>query len=106
MKLSELFTRKNKGTLKIEVYISTADSGKPIHLRLNLNVPEGSTLNDPLRLLDRKKVVGKNFFKKLIKSGKFFTLLVGGERINIPDGLKRQVCESDKIAIITPMAGG
>jgi len=101
-----MFTRKGESEINVEVYISTAEEGKPVHKRLVVALPEGSSVGDLLDALDRKKVVGKNFFKKLLKSGKFFTLLIGGKRVDIPDGLSQGMASGDKVALITPMAGG
>jgi len=101
-----MFTRKAEGSVEIEVYISTAEEGKPVHKSLVVSMPEGSTIHDLLNELDRRKVIGKNFFKKLLKSGKFFTLLVGGKRVDVPDGLQQKLAAGEKVALITPMAGG
>lgn len=106
MKLSEIFTRSSDKTINVEVYISTAEEGKPIHKRISLELMEGSTVEQLLDELDRKKVIGKNFFKKLVKSGKFFTLLVNDKRVDMPDGLEQKLSNNDKVALITPMAGG
>lgn len=106
MKLNEIFTRNSDGDISVEVYISTAEEGKPVHKRTLLKIAEGSTVGQLLDELDNKKVIGKNFFKKLLKSGKFFTLLVNEKRINVPDGLEQKLADNDKVALITPMAGG
>lgn len=106
MKLSEIFTQNSGEDISIEVYVSTAEEGKPVHKRVSLKIAEGSNIKQLLDALDREKVVGKNFFKKLIKSGKFFTLLVNEKRVNVPDGLEQELYDNDKVALITPMAGG
>jgi len=106
MKLNEMFTRKNSREIDVEVYVSTAEEGRPVHKRIALKLPEGTTIQDLLDELDKEKIVGKGFFKKLVKSGKFFTLLVDEKRVNLPDGLEQKLVDNCKVALITPMAGG
>ncbi|HDH97011.1 MAG TPA: hypothetical protein ENF73_04725 [Proteobacteria bacterium] len=101
-----MFTRRREPGFDVEVYISTAEEGKPVHKRVVVSVPEGASVEDLLNILDKERAIGKNFFRKLLKSGKFFTLLVGDKRIDIPDGLNHRISAGDRVALITPMAGG
>jgi molybdopterin converting factor small subunit len=76
---------------------------------LNKSFDEPFTTNDTLQSvfvrLDKRKTLGRKFFSRIIKQGQV-TLLLNGDRLDLPEDMKRPLRDGDEISILSAIAGG
>ena len=91
--------------MTIRVRVTGVFLGDP----LNETFEEPSSKDDtPERVfarLDRRKVLGRKFFRRLAKSGRA-TFLLNGDRLEIPELSSKPLCDGDEISVLSAIAGG
>ena len=92
--------------MSIELNLSLVIDGKPEHKSLVKEYVSGETVAAFFERMDRERLQGRKFFKRLFASKKFLTLLHNGKRLDIPDGLNPTLSDGDQISLLVPMAGG
>ena len=55
--------------------------------------------------LDKKKALGRNFFKRVVKKGEA-TFLLNGDRLNMPEASNKRLNDGDEISVLSAIAGG
>lgn len=74
-------------------------------IRLELELPEGSTVEDVIDKIDN---LYKGFKNKIIKNNKIIDMhdiLVNGRSIDFLEGLKTKIKDNDLIIIVSPFGG-
>ncbi|CCC82389.1 MoaD/ThiS family protein [Thermoproteus tenax] len=74
-------------------------------IRLELELPEGSTVED---VIDKIDSLYKGFKNKIIKNNKIIDMhdiLVNGRSIDFLEGLKTKIKDNDLIIIVSPFGG-
>jgi len=92
--------------MAIELHLSLVVDGRPEHRSLEKEYITGETVAAFFKRMDREKIQGRKFFKKLFASKRFLTLLVNGTRLEIPGGMDAQLTDGDQISLLVPMIGG
>ncbi|MBI5117147.1 MoaD/ThiS family protein [Candidatus Poribacteria bacterium] len=55
--------------------------------------------------LDKRKALGRRFFTTVVKRGQA-TFLLNGDRLDLPNDLKRKLNDGDEISVLSAIAGG
>jgi len=92
--------------LKVEVKVALLHKGRIVHRQRDVELREGASLADLFKALDRAKLVGRSYFKRLATSPRPPTLLRNGDRIDLPGDLTALLSDGDEISIISPFSGG
>lgn len=48
----------------------------------------------------------QRYFKRSLKMTGWLTILLNGDRLDLPEGLKKTLVDGDEVTVLTPMAGG
>jgi len=92
--------------LQISVKVALLYKGRIIHRQRDVDLHEDASLADLFKALDRAKLVGRSYFKRLAGSPRPPTLLRNGDRVDLPGDLTIRLCEGDEISVISPFSGG
>ncbi|RJP66758.1 MAG: MoaD/ThiS family protein [Candidatus Abyssobacteria bacterium SURF_17] len=91
--------------MTVKIKVAGVFSGQPLNRTFEEPLAKGDTLKRVLGRLDKKHVLGRKFFAKLLKQGSA-TLLLNGDRMEPPDALDYSLNEGDEISILSTIAGG
>lgn len=75
-----------------------------INEEMSVELKDDSTLEDLFKKAD--KGLSEKFFKAMKKMGKFPTVLIDGDRIDLPEGYTHKLKDGDEVSVLTPIAGG
>ena len=93
--------------MKIRARIAGIIKGNPVHAEQDIELKDGSTVKSFFKYAD--KAIGfKNpkYFKLSLKQGVMPTILINGDRLDLPEGYARQLADGDEVSVIIPMSGG
>lgn len=72
-----------------------------------VEVKEGADLKKFFKLADKAMGYSKTrYFKRALKSKVPPTVLLNGDRLDLPEGMKHKLVHEDEVTVLTPMAGG
>ena len=92
--------------MKIEVKVALLHKGRIVHRQSDVDLSEDASLADLFKALDRARLVGRNYFKRLAGSPRPPTLLRNGDRVDLSGDLTIRLCDGDEISVISPFSGG
>ncbi len=91
--------------MKIDVQIAGLIQGESVHGEKEIELKDGSTVKDLFKKGDKLFGYKKKYFKKML-GGRTPTILINGDRLDLPEGFKRKLKDGEKISLLLPMAGG
>jgi len=91
--------------MPIRVRVAGLFLGQPLNKMFEEPYADNDTPVRVLARLDKKKVLGRNFFRRLVKKGDA-TFLLNGDRLNMPEASDTHLKEGDEISVLSAIAGG
>ena len=92
--------------MKIHVQIAGLIEGDSVHGERTMELKDGSTVKDLIKRGDKEFKFKKKYFKLLLKQGRLPTILLNGDRLDLPEGYKQKLKDGEKISLVLPMSGG
>ncbi len=92
--------------MKVNVQIAGLIDGDTVHGEKDIELKEGSTVDELIKRADKDFKFKKQYFKLLLKQGRLPTILINGDRLDLPEGYSTVLKEGDKVSVILPMSGG
>ena len=89
----------------IHIRVAGVFGGTPLNETFEEPVKKNDTPKKILARLDKKKVMGRKFFRGVVKGGRA-TLLLNGERLDSSKAMDKTLADGDEISIISAIAGG
>jgi len=80
--------------------------GRMVTAEADIEVPEGTSLKKMFKLADKSGKLPKKLMKKIMSQPRQPTVLLNGETVDLPAGLKTTVSGGDEVAVMMPLAGG
>jgi molybdopterin converting factor small subunit len=80
--------------------------GKVITSEFDLSAPEGVTVKELFKLVDKSGQVKGGAMKKILGLPRQPTVLVNGSGLDLPEELGQTLRDKDEVAVMTPLAGG
>jgi molybdopterin converting factor small subunit len=74
--------------------------------RIEIDVGKGLSLHKVLGRLDKTGVPARGFFRAVRKGRERVTLLLNGDRVDLPDARKTVVRDGDELSILSQISGG
>jgi molybdopterin converting factor small subunit len=91
--------------MSITVRVTGVFLGDPLNQTLEEPFREGDTPKKILARLDKKKALGRKFFRGTLESSRA-TFLLNGDRLEIPSALNEPLSDGDEISVLSAIAGG
>ena len=91
--------------MAIAIRVTGVFLGRPLNRTFGEEFRQSDTPKKVFARLDRKKALGRKFFKGAVKSGQA-TFLLNGDRLDLPEALNHTLCDGDEISILSAIAGG
>lgn len=92
--------------MKVNVQIAGLIDGDTVHGEKDIELKEGTTVDELIKRADKDFKFKKQYFKLLLKQGRLPTILINGDRLDLPEGYSTVLKEGDKVSVILPMSGG
>jgi len=92
--------------MKIRARIAGIIKGTPVHTEQDIELKEGSTVKTFFKNADKAVGFKTRYFQLSLKQGVAPTILLNGDRLDLPEGYSRQLVEGDEVSVIVPMSGG
>lgn len=92
--------------MKVNVQIAGLIDGDTVHGEKDIELKEGTTVDELIKRADKDFKFKKQYFKLLLKQGRLPTILINGDRLDLPEGYATVLKEGDKVSVILPMSGG
>lgn len=92
--------------MKINVQIAGLIEGDAVHGERDMEMKDGSTVKDLLKQGDKAFGFKKKYFKLLLRQGRLPTILVNGDRLDLPEGYSHKLADGEKLSILLPFSGG
>lgn len=91
--------------MPIQIRVAGVFLGSPLNKTFEEPFRQNDTPKKILARLDKKKALGRRFFSAVLKGGRA-TLLLNGDKLEIPADLSRRLNEGDEISVLSAIAGG
>jgi len=91
--------------MSISIKVTGVFLGDPLNKAFEEPFRAGDTLKKVLTRLDKKKALGRKFFRSSLKSSRA-TFLLNGDRLEIPDAVSIALSDGDEISVLSAIAGG
>ena len=91
--------------MSIQIRVAGVFLGSPLNKTFEEPFRQNDTPKKILARLDKKKALGRRFFRSALKGG-HATLLLNGDKLEIPEDLNRRLNEGDEISVLSAIAGG
>jgi len=91
--------------MAIRVRVAGLFLGRPLNKAFEEPLLGGDTPRKVLVRLDKKRVLGRNFFKRVLKRGNA-TFLLNGDRLTMPESSDKPLADGDEISVLSAIAGG
>lgn len=79
-------------------------AGRVIRMNTSVNLQDNATLTDLLEVVGRN--IGVDLLTQLSEGNEFPVILLSGENLELPAGLKQPLQDGDEVAILQAIAGG
>ena len=96
---------KRNNIVPIQIRVAGVFLGSPLNKTFEEPFRQDDTPKKIFARLDKKKALGRRFFSGVLKTGRA-TLLLNGDKLEIPKDLKRRLNEGDEISVLSAIAGG
>jgi molybdopterin converting factor small subunit len=97
--------KKPESEAIISIKVAGVFSGAPLNKSLQEPYFQGDTVKRVLERLDKRKVLGRRFFKQVMKQGRAVFLL-NGDRLELPGSRTKPLNAGDEISVLSAIAGG
>ena len=91
--------------MPIAVRVTGVFLGDPLNKSFEEVFREGDTPKKILSRLDKRKALGRKFFRSSLRSSRA-TFLLNGDRLEIPEALDTPLSDGDEISVLSAIAGG
>ncbi len=92
--------------MKINARIAGIIDGNPVNAEGAVELKDGATLKKFFKRADKEMGFKQKYFKKSLKQPVTPTVLINGDRAQLPEDMKRKLEEGDEISVVLPMSGG
>ena len=92
--------------MRVRVQIAVIHKGKIVNQILDREIRSGERLKDLFKGLDKSGLGEGRLFKDLLRAPAPPAVLVNGNRIEIPKGLKTRLEENDEVSVVSAFSGG
>ncbi len=90
--------------MKVEIQIAAMICGRSINENLELEVGPRANVKDLIKAVDKSKRLDVKIAKAVFQGAP--TLLLNGDRLDVPKDLKHRLSEGDKVSVLLPLSGG
>ena len=91
----------------IRARIAGIIEGTSVHEEGEIEFKEGTTVKKFFKQIDKKMGFKKpKYFRMVFRQGIQPSILLNGDRLDMPDGYKRKLVDGDEITVMLPMSGG
>jgi len=81
--------------------------GTPVNAEGAVELKDGATVKKFFKRVDKSMGFRKpKYFRAAFKQGVNPTVLLNGDRLDLPEGYKHRLSDKDEISVILPMSGG
>ncbi len=91
--------------MAIKVRVTGVFLGRPLNETFEEPFVQNDTPMKVFNRLDKKKVLGRKFFGRLMREGNA-TLLLNGDRLDVSEAPHTFLNEADEISVLSVIAGG
>jgi len=91
--------------MSISIRVTGVFFGRPLNQTFEVGFEENLTPKKVFARLDKKKVLGRRFFRGAVRSGPA-TFLLNGNRLDLPEALNDRLADGDEISVLSAIAGG
>lgn len=91
--------------MAIKVRVAGLFGGCPLNETFEEPFRQNDTPRKIFARLDKRKVLGRKFFSRIVKDGRG-ALLLNGERLDSAEALDERLSDGDKISVVSTIAGG
>ena len=92
--------------MKIYVQIAGLIEGDAVHGEREIEIKDRATVADLLKQGDKAFKFKKKYFKLLLKQGRMPTILLNGDRLDLPEGYEHVLKDGEKLSVLLPFSGG
>jgi molybdopterin converting factor small subunit len=92
--------------MKINVQLAGLIEGDAVHGERTVELKEGSTIADLIKKGDKEFGFKKKYFKLLTRQGRLPTILINGDRLDLPEGYEYRLKDGEEVSILLPFSGG
>jgi hypothetical protein len=97
----------NSKKIKVRARIAGIIQGNPVNAEQDIEIKEGATVKFFFKHADKEMGFKKpEYFRLSLKQGISPTVLLNGDRLDLPEGFDRRLVEGDEVSVILPMSGG
>ncbi len=89
----------------IKVRVAGLFGGSPLNEAFEEAFRQDDTPRKIFARLDKRKVLGRKFFSRVIKDGRG-TVLLNGKRLDALEALDERLSDGDEISVVSAIAGG
>ena len=98
--------REGEPAMEVKVSVAGLFGGEMINGSFAEDLKEGSRIADLLKVMDRRRRLGRKVGKAIRKARRGTVVLLNGNRHGFDDVLKRELRDGDKLSFLLPIAGG
>jgi len=95
-----------KAQINVHIKVAGFVDRKMVTADFEIEAPEGVKLKKLLSLADKSGELPGKVIKKILGMPRPPTVLLNGDSLDLPAGLKLVVADGDEVSVMTPMAGG
>ena len=92
--------------MNVRVQIAVLHKGKMVNQILEREIRSGERLKDLFKGLDKSGLGDGRLFKDLLRAPAPPAVLVNGNRVDLPKGLKTRLEKNDEISVVSAFSGG
>ena len=93
--------------IRVRAVFGGVAEGRPITVEGQVELPDGATVKKFFKKADERLGCKKEKYFRRVPSGKLpVSVLLNGNRLDLPQGLKTRLQDGDEITVIMPLAGG
>jgi molybdopterin converting factor small subunit len=93
--------------MKIKARIAVVVDAQPVVSEGEFDLPVGATVKKFMKKADKALGFKKpKPFRDTLKQGLPPTILLNGDRLDLPEGWKHKLTDGDEVTVLTPMMGG
>ena len=98
--------RGGEPAMEVKVSVAGLFGGVMVNGSFEEDLKEGSRIVDLLKVMDRRRRLGRKVGKAIRKARRRTVVLLNGSRHGFDDVLKRELRDGDSLSFLLPIAGG
>ena len=92
--------------MKVRARVAAVIDDTPVMHEGEVDLPDRADVKKLIKKADKALGLSARPFRRAFKLGYQPTVLLNGDRLDLPAGLKHRLFDGDEITILTPLTGG